>query len=115
MAVVGSVPQDPAGVHDAAGDQRGDLGRFREVFYSCLGARADAQFELTDALLCADGPVRCLVDLSLAPEYRRGHGALYDGLNHGSIEIAHLRRCLAGTALPRVGERRCGCGPATRP
>jgi DDE superfamily endonuclease len=105
VAVVGSVPQDPAGVHGAAGDQRGDLVRFREVFYSCLGARADAQFELTDALLCADGPVRCLVDLSLAPEHRRGHGALYDGLNHGSIEIARLRRGLAGTALPRVGER----------
>ena len=57
--------------------------RFRSEFYSCLGARADAQFELTEALLCADGPVRSLVDLSLAPEHRRGHGALYDGLNHG--------------------------------
>ena len=81
------------------------LCRFREEFYSCLGARADAQFELTDALLCADGPVRCLVDLSLAPEHRRGHGALYDGLNHGKIEIARLRRGVAGLPLPRLGER----------
>ena len=79
--------------------------RFRDGFYSCLGARVDAQFELTEALLCADGPVRCLVDLSLAPEHRRGHGALYDGLNHGSIEIARLRRCLARVTLPRVGQR----------
>jgi hypothetical protein len=100
-----SVPQDAAGDHDGAGTRRSDLARFREVFYGCLSARADAQFELTDALLCADGPVRSLVDLSLAPEHRRGHGALYDGLNHGSIEIARLRRGVAGVALPRVGDR----------
>jgi hypothetical protein len=82
------------------------LCRFRDDFYSCLGARADAQFELTEALLCADGPVRSLVDLSLAPEHRRGHGALYDGLNHGSIEIARLRGgVVAGLPLPRVGDR----------
>jgi hypothetical protein len=31
-------------------------------------------FELTDALLCADGPVTTLVGLSLAGEHRRGHG-----------------------------------------
>ena len=95
-----SVHDDRAGVEPITG-----LCRFRDGFYSCLGARADAQFELTEALLCADGPVRGLVDLSLAPEHRRGHGALYDGLNHGSIEIARLRRCVAGLPLPRVGER----------
>ena len=49
--------------------------------------------------------MRWLVDLSLAPEHRRGHGALYDGLNHGSIEVARLRRGVAGVALPRVGDR----------
>ena len=81
------------------------LCRFRNEFYSCLGARADAQFELTDALLCADGPVRTLVDLSLVPEHRRGHGALYGGLNHGKIEIARLRRAVAGLPLPRVADR----------
>ena len=117
-----SVPQDAAGDHDGAGAQRSDLARFREVFYGCLSARADAQFELTDALLCADGPVRSLVDLSLAPEHRRGHGALYDGLNHGSIEIARLRRGVAGLPLPRVGDRivlaadvRRGCVRTPRP
>jgi len=102
---MGSVPQRPAGDQDGSVAQRGDLAGFREVFYGCLGARPDAQFELTDALLCADGPVRSLVDLSLAPEHRRGHGALYDGLNHGSIEIARLRHSVAGLPLPRVGER----------
>ena len=49
------------------------LSRFRTDFYACLTARVDALFELTDALLCADGPVRTLVGLSLAPEHRRGH------------------------------------------
>ena len=95
-----SVHDDRVGVEPITG-----LCRFRDGFYSCLGARADAQFELTEALLCADGPVRSLVDLSLAPEHRRGHGALYDGLNHGSIEVARLRRGVAGLPLPRVGDR----------
>jgi hypothetical protein len=105
VAVMGSVPQDPAGDQDESSARRGDLARFREVFYDCLIARADAQFELTEALLCVDGPVRSLVDLSLAPEHRRGHGALYAGLNQGSIEIARLRRGVAGLPLPRVGDR----------
>src|SRR5690242_13288501 len=95
-----SVHDNHAGVEPITG-----LCRFRDEFYSCLGARADAQFELTETLLCADGPVRSLVDLSLTPEHRRGHGALYDGLNHGSIEIGRLRRGVAGLPLPRVGDR----------
>jgi hypothetical protein len=45
-----------------------------------LTARADALFELTDAVLCADGPVRSLVDLTLVAEHRRGHGGMYDAL-----------------------------------
>jgi hypothetical protein len=35
---------------------------FRSDFYDCMTSRADAPFELTDALLCADGPVKSLVD-----------------------------------------------------
>jgi hypothetical protein len=85
--------------------RRDDLDGFRREFYRSCTAWADALFELTDALLCADGPVRSLVDLSLAPEHRRGHGALYAGLNHGSIEIARLRRGVVGLPLPRVEER----------
>ena len=60
-------------VHDP--DRRaalGELVRFRQELYGCLTARADALFELTDAVLCTEGPVRSLVDLSLAPEHRRG-------------------------------------------
>ena len=69
---MGSVPQERAGDQDEAAARWGDLVRFREEFYSCLGARADALFELAEALLCADGPVRSLVELSLAPEQRAG-------------------------------------------
>ena len=41
----------------------GELARFRQELYDCLTARADALFELADAVLCADGPVRSLVEL----------------------------------------------------
>lgn len=81
------------------------LSRFRTEFYACLTARSDALYELADALLCSEGPVRSLVDLSLAPEHQRGHGALYDGLNQGRMEIGRLRRALAGLPLPRAA---CG-------
>jgi hypothetical protein len=76
------------------------LSRFRLDFRACLAARADELFELADAVLCADGPVRALAGLSLAPEHRRGHGALYDAVNHGQIGIGRLRRSLAGPPLP---------------
>ena len=66
--------------------------------------------ELADAVLCADGPVRDLAGLSLAPEHRRGHGALYDAVNHGRVDIGRLRRSLAGLALPRAGRWAAGAG-----
>ncbi|MEY9864613.1 hypothetical protein ABH935_010273 [Catenulispora sp. GAS73] len=81
------------------------LSGFRRDFYAGIQARADALFELTDALLCTDGPVKTLVDLALAAEHRRGHGALYDGLNAGAIEFAWLRKTLAGLPLPRYRGR----------
>jgi hypothetical protein len=82
------------------------LSRFRRDFHACLTARADELCELADAVLCADGPVRSLAGLSLAPEHARGHGALYDAVNHGRIDIARLRRSLAGLPLPRAADGR---------
>lgn len=82
------------------------LSRFRTDFYDCLTAYADTLFELADAALCADGPVRSLVDLALAPERRRGHGTLYAGLNRGQVDVARLRRVLAGVPLPRAADGR---------
>ena len=63
---------------------------------------ADALFDLAGAALCADGPVRSLVELSLVGEQRRGHGALYDTLACGRLDIGRLRTALAGVPLPRA-------------
>ncbi|MGI5488925.1 NF041680 family putative transposase [Microtetraspora malaysiensis] len=82
------------------------LSRFRTDLYGCLPARADALFELTDALLCTDGAVRSLVDLTLTPEHRRGHGALYDALNCGRIQEDRLRAVLASLPLPKSADGR---------
>jgi hypothetical protein len=94
-------------VHDHAhGSALGELSRFRVEFYTSLPARADALFELTDAVLCADGPVTSLVDLTLVAEHRRGHGAMYDALNQGQVEPKRLRRTLASLPLPRAQDGR---------
>ena len=82
------------------------LTAFRAEFYRVLTRRADELFELYDAALCADGPVRSLVELALAPEHRRGHGALYDALNAGSIDVVGFRYALAGLPLPRAADGR---------
>ena len=82
------------------------LSRFRRDFHACLTARADELSELADAVLCADGPVKTLAGLSLVPEHRRGHGALYDAVTHGRIDIGRLRRSLAGLPLPRAADGR---------
>jgi hypothetical protein len=87
-------------------DALGDLGRFRRELYECVTARADAVFELTDAVLCADGPVRSLVELSLVGEHRRGHGSLYAALGRGRLDVQRLRQALAGVRLPRAGDGR---------
>ena len=86
--------------------RRDDLDWFRREFYRSCTARADALFELTDALLCADGPVRSLVELTLVAEHRRGHGAMYDALAHGQVEIGRLRQALTSLPLPRAADGR---------
>src|SRR5690349_6959490 len=81
---------------------------FRRSLYECLDARADALSGLADAVLCADHAVTSLVQLSLEPEFTRGHGALYGALSAGSIDDEKLF-CLLASELPQaVG------GPAAR-
>jgi DDE superfamily endonuclease len=77
------------------------LSGFRHALYGCFSRRADALFEAVDAVLCPEGPVTSLAELSLAGVFRRGHGALYDALNSGVVEFDRLRRVVAGLALPR--------------
>jgi hypothetical protein len=94
-------------VHDGCPVDWGrELAAFRRQFYDCLTARMDALFELADAVLCADGPVRSLVELSLVGEHRRGHGSLYAALARGRIDIEQLRTAVAGIALPRAADGR---------
>jgi DDE superfamily endonuclease len=66
----------------------------------------DELCELADAVLCVEGPVRNPPALSLAPEHRRGHGALYEAVIHGRIDIRRLRRSVAGLPLPRAADGR---------
>src|SRR4051812_33513014 len=96
LNLVGVVDQSVAA---AAADR---LRAFRGELYRCLERRADELFELTDALLCADGPVSTLVGLCLAPEHRRGHGALYDAVNVGRVDVERLGRVLACLPLTRM-------------
>jgi hypothetical protein len=67
---------------------------FRNSLYNCFYRRADALFELTDALLTAQA-VPSPVHLSLQPSHRRGWGSLYDALSRGRIDVRALRRLLA--------------------
>nr|WP_313905300.1 transposase [Rhodococcus sp. WB9] len=112
-----SVPYTQVVGEGSCADDLVELVSFREEFYRCLSARSDAVFELTDALLCSGDPVTTLVDLSLTPEHRRGHGALYDGLNCGRVDIDRLRRAvgalpcreaaMAGSSWPSISARGC--------
>jgi hypothetical protein len=92
--------------HPSAATALGDLSRFRHAFHQCLTARANTLFELTDAALCADRPVTSLVELSLEPEHRRGHGSLYEGLNQGRIDIGRFRNIVARQSIPRCDDGR---------
>jgi hypothetical protein len=97
---------DPQSTAVAAAAPRQGLATFRGDVYRCLTRRADALFELCDAVLCASGPVTSLPELTLDPVHRRGHGAMYDALAAGEIDLARLRMSLAGLALPRSSQGR---------
>jgi hypothetical protein len=85
-----------------AGPALAALREFRERLRGCLTGRGDALFELADAVLCSDRPVRSLVQLSLEPEFRRGHGALYDALAAGRVDDERLFSLLAEVLPPLV-------------
>ena len=58
------------------------LRAFRNSLYRCFDRRADALFELTDALLTA-ASFPSPPHLSLAAVHRRGWGSLYAALSMG--------------------------------
>lgn len=100
MAVADSLPdgggrgeQDPPTGVD-------DLVRFREGLYGCFTKRADALFDLVDALVCRPGRAESVPGLSLEPEFRRGHGSAYAALTRGRMDVDRLRTLLLGTVGP---------------
>ncbi len=65
---------------------------------SIFPLRADALFELIDALLLTLDP-RSPVELSASPAFRRRFSMVYDALSHGQVD-AELTRQLLATAEP---------------
>ncbi len=68
VAVVPSVP----GPEDRDSALR-ELKEFRVDLRACLTRWRDALFEIADAVLCTDGPVHNLAELTLVPEHTRSH------------------------------------------
>jgi len=91
-----------AQVDGKTGDDRarGLLAAFRGELYRCFATYRDALLELADAVLCKQDRVHMLAELSLEPECRRGHGGVYGAVNGGRVDIARLRRSLAGLPVP---------------
>ena len=74
------------------------LGAFRTELHACCTRRADALFELGDALLCTQA-FSSLPHLSLEPIHRRGWGSAYAALACGRVDVERLRDLLA-SCLP---------------
>src|SRR5215216_4217420 len=75
------------------------LDGFRAELHACFFRRADALFELGDALLCAQA-VPSLPHLSLEPIHQRGWGSTYAALARGRIDAERLRDLLASHLPP---------------
>lgn len=96
------------GIGLAGGDVGASVGKidalacFRAGLYDCMTGWADELFDLADAVLCVDGPVCSLPELSLASVHRRSHGSLYQALGRGGLDVGRLRALLAGR-LPVPG------------
>ncbi|HEY5989342.1 MAG TPA: transposase, partial [Streptosporangiaceae bacterium] len=108
MAVAFSMAWLTDAVEDGPGEDRARalLTGFRCELRRCFVGRGDTLSELADAVLCKQDRVHMLAELSLEPECRRGHGAVYDALNCGEVRVARLCRALAGLPLPRWGDGR---------
>ncbi len=82
------------------------LREFRERLHGCFARRADALFELCDAVLTASN-APSPAHLSLQVVHRRGWGSLYAALNKGGMDEGPLRDLLA--------RRSCASGGSAPP
>jgi hypothetical protein len=74
------------------------LRAFRHQVYMLFGCRRDALFETLDAVLTV--PIlETPAHLSLAPHCQRRWGSLYDALNAGTMNLAHLEQLVAAYLL----------------
>lgn len=78
-----------------------ELKEFRVDVRSCLTRWGDALFEIADAVLCSEGPVRNLAELSLVPEHARSHGSIQRAMNNGRVDFERLNWSFALHDLPR--------------
>src|SRR5215218_6231599 len=92
---------------DSSAQSLDSLRTFRSSLYRCFERRADALFELTDALLSA-GPVPSPPHLSLAAIHRRSWGSLYASLSMGRTHKAGLQDLLCRHPLEGAEP---GCPP----
>src|SRR3989304_6852375 len=69
------------------------LQEFRQCLRGIFTRRADALFELIDALLLTLDP-RSPVELSASPAFRRRFASVYDALCHGQIDHDLARELL---------------------
>jgi hypothetical protein len=76
---------------------------FRAAVYATFGRRADALFEILDALSGA-GAVASPIHLSLEAVHRRGWGSFYAALNHGEIPPEALEALLAQHPLAEAAD-----------
>jgi len=81
------------------------LGAFRAELHACFTRRADALFELGDALLCAQTPLMSLPHLSLEPVHQRGWGSVYAALARGEVDASGCG--ISWRAFCRPPTRRC--------
>ena len=77
------------------------LQTFRQKLWRVFPLRADALFELVDALLLTVDP-RSPVELSRSPAFRRRFSMVYDALRHGQVDPAAARELLAEAEPPEA-------------
>jgi hypothetical protein len=79
------------------------LEQVRQQIYACFERRADALFQLTDALL-GESQAKSLAELSLSSNFQQKWTSVYAALQDGRINIEHIRATLVPALLAEKPE-----------